>query len=246
MAQSTLRGNFIEPQDIFTSLAPNADGNGGTNIGAMATTGDGRMFRYCKVGAVALVPGKLYQASAEDTTNLENLAVTAAAIGATSVTTSTTVTLTANQTAGGFMVISTGTGAGYTYKLKGNTAATAAVTTLNLEDPIIVALDATSKVDITMNPYNSVVVNPTTATSAPIGVPVFAVNVGSYGWLQTHGPCAVLADGTVAVGNPVVASTSTAGAIKNFATNAGTTFTVGVAETGIATTEYGTVFLTID
>lgn len=243
---SSIKGNLIAPQDIFTSVAPNTDGNGGTNVGALATTGDGRMFRYTLAGATALVPGKLYQAAAEDTSNQENLALTAAAIGAISVTTSTTVTLAANALAGGLMVVTTGTGAGYTYKVKGNTAATAAVVTITLEDPLIVAVDTTSRIDLKKNPYNGVVVNPTTPTSAPVGAAVYAVNAGSYGWVQTHAPCAILADLAVTVGQPVAASLNTAGAVNNFTNTSGTTFVVGVAMTGIAAAEYGLVNLTID
>lgn len=229
---------LIQPQDLFVSSSTPQ-----TVVGSYAETTDGRGFRYAKAGAVALVPGKLQQASAEDTSNLQNLAVAAAAIGATSVTTTTTVTLAANQCAGGYLVISASTGAGYQYRISGHAAASSAAVTFNLEDPIVVALTTSSKIDVIPNPYDSVVVNPTTATSAPVGVAVAATPISYYGWVQTHGPCNLLADGTVTVGTAVVASNATAGAVEALT---GVQAPVGLALTGIATTEYGLIFLTID
>lgn len=234
------QGTSVEGQDLFsTSQTAQAD------IGAYVTTGDGRGFRYCLASGTALVPGKLYQSVAEDTTNYQALGISvAAAVGATSVTTGSSVTLVANQLAGGLMVVTKSTGAGYTYKIKGNTAATAATATFYLEDPILVALATTSVVDCHPNPYSGVVVDPTTATSAPVGVAIYPVSATWYGWLQTHGPVGVLAQGALLVGMGVEAANITnAGAV---APSTGTHAIVGFAVTGVASTEYGTVYLTID
>lgn len=230
---------LIQPQDLFvSSTTPQAV------VGSYAETADGRGFRYAKAGATALVAGKLQQSSAEDTSNLENLAVAAAAIGATSVTTTSTVTLAANQAAGGYLIVSASTGAGYQYRIAGHAAATAAIVTFNLEDPIVVALTTSSKIDVIPNPYDSVVVNPTSATSAAIGAAIVATPASNYGWLQTHGPSTLLADASVAtVGTTLRASTATAGAVG---VTGGSTAIVGIALTGIASAEYGAVYLTID
>lgn len=67
-------------------------------------SGDGREFMYVLNGAVAQVPGKLYQSPAEVTAD-ENLAVAAAAVGSTTITTTSTVTVTANQYAGGWVAV---------------------------------------------------------------------------------------------------------------------------------------------
>lgn len=238
---SALRANIlVQPQEIYTSSSTQ-----GSDLGALATTGDGRYFRYALAGATALAPGKLQQASAEDTTNLQNLAVAAAATAALQVITTTSVTLTVNQVAGGLLVVTSSTGAGYTYKVKGNTVASSATTTITLEDSLVNNLATTSKIDLIPNPFSSVIVNPTTATSAPVGVAVYAVTAAQYGWLQTHGPCGVLTQsvGGVGVGAPVAPSTVTAGAVT---VAGGTTSVLGYALTGIATTEYGSVFLEID
>ena len=110
------------------------------NLGERAVTPDGRSFRYVKAGGTALVPGKLYQAPAE-VTNHQNLAPTdAVAIGATSLTVTLGATAaTANQYAGGYVVITTGTGVGYQYRISSHPAAALNTTlTLTLEAPIIV------------------------------------------------------------------------------------------------------------
>lgn len=238
---SSLKSDLlINPQDIFNvSSSAQADA---TNLGGMATTGDGRYFRFATAGAVALVPGKLQQASAEITAN-QNLTAVAASIGDLTISASTTVTITANQYTGGWALITTSAGVGYQYGISGHAAFTAAAPTLTLSDPIQVALTTGSRIDLVANPYAGVVVNPTTATSTPVGVAVAATPIGYYGWVQTRGVANVLADGTVTVGTAVVASNATAGAVEALT---GVQAPVGIAVTGIATTEYGAINLLLD
>ena len=216
------------------------------NIGEVVHSNDGRRFRYCKVGGTALAAGKLYQSRAEDTTNFQNLVAAVNSVGDLSVTTTSTVTLTANQLAGGFLVIeSATTGAGFTYKIKSHAAATAAVVTFNLVDPIVVATTGTVNIDVHPNPYDAVIVAPTTATSAAVGFAVYNVTAAYYGWLCTYGPTAALAQGTIVVGDDVCpAETTTAGAIGPRA-DATLSNVVGHALTGIASTDYGLIFATI-
>lgn len=207
------------------------------NLGEIAFANDGRAFAYCKAGATALVAGKLQQSSAEDTTNFQALTITNVAVGATSVTTTDTTTLTVNQLAGGFLTVEEGTtGAGFVYGIAGNTAATAAVTTITLSDPIVVATTGTAKIDMIPNPYSALVVNPTTATSAPAGVAVYNVTAAYYGWLQIGGVASILNDSGSTVGTNVSASNATAGAVEAEVTAQAH---VGVAVTGVATTNYG-------
>ncbi len=79
----------IAPSELFTNPVTAQ----GTDLGARLTSGDGRVFRYVLASGTALVAGKLYQSNPQDTTNLQNLACAAAAVGATSITTTSTVTL---------------------------------------------------------------------------------------------------------------------------------------------------------
>lgn len=216
------------------------------NIGEYILSNDGRGYRYCKADGAQVV-GKLYQMAAEDTTNMQELAITNATLGDTSIVTTSTVTLTANQLAGGFLLVSEGTlGIGQLYKLKGNTAASAAVVTFNLDESVRVTTTGSCKVDVKMNPYMDVVVAPTTATSGPAGVAQYAIPDNSYGWIQTHGIAGVLAQGTVVVGDDIVpAETTTTGTVVSRA-DASLSATVGFAIHGGASTDFALVFLTID
>lgn len=233
----------IAPQELFTSSTTQ-----GTDLGAFASTGDGRYFRYALNGSVLMVVGKVYQGPAEDATNQSpagGLSVAAAAIGATSVTTTTTVTLAANLLAGGYMSVAISSGLGQNLKIKGNTAATAAAVTFTLEDPLQVALTTSSKIVVHKSPYDSIVVAPATLTAAPVGVSVYAIPAASYGWIQTHGPATCLITGTFATAG-LAAGVLVGGTIGSLAPCiAGTpvlAYTMGIG----ATTEYDAVFLQID
>lgn len=217
------------------------------NIGEYVQSNDGRGYRYCKAGGTALVVGKIQQAKAEDTTNEQEITITNAAVGDTTIVSTDTVTLAADLLAGGFLIVSEGTlGVGQTYKLKGNTAASAAVVTFNLEETVRVATTGTCKVDVKVNPYMSVIVAPTTQTSCVVGAAQYAIPASEFGWLQTRGPCAILAQGTVVVGDGLVpANTTTTGTVVSRA-DASLEASIGYALHGAASTDYALVFLTIN
>lgn len=212
-------------------------------LGQVGVTLDGRRFSYAQAGAVALVPGTLVQSQAESTANWENLAPSAAAIGATSITITTSTTNALNVFAGGYMMVTVTPGQGYQYRIKSNTASSAGSMTLVLEDSLLVALTTSSRLDLVPNVYTSNIINPTTATGSITGVAVFAVPATNYGWIQINGMANVLAQGTVVVGTQVAASSTTAGAVV---ATSGVLASVGFAVTGIASTEYGTVNLNIN
>ncbi len=225
---------LVNPQDIFSTSSTI-----GTSLGAQATTGDGRIFRYALAGGTTLVPGTLLQASAEDTTNYQNLAAAATSIGGTQVVMTTSTTATANVLSNGLLVVTTSTGAGYSYGIASNSATSAvAGLTINLNDKIVVATTTGSRFDLIPNPYSGVVINPSTASSAPVGVAVYPITNAQYGWVLVAGQGAALADGTVTVGTTLVASNGTNGAVEPLA---GVQAVVGIALTGIATTEYGNI-----
>lgn len=241
--QSALTGAVtVAAQGIFSESSTQLH-----RIGEAVHSNDGRIFRYAKVGGTALAAGKLYQSRAEDTTNFQDLTCAVSSVGATSITTTSTVTLTANQLAGGFLTVTSATtGAGFTYRIESHAAASAAVVTFNLADPVVVATTGTVKIDAHPNPYDAVIVAPTTSTSAMAGFAVYNVTAAYFGWLCTHGPTAALAQGTIVVGDDCTPAESTnAGAIGPKA-DATLSETVANALTGIATTEYGLVFARID
>lgn len=176
-------------------------------LGSYVETADGRGFRYIKVGAVATVAGKVYQGPALDATNLQpsgGLGVAAQAIGDTSITISTSITLAANLLAGGYVSVDVTPGQGYLYRIVGNTAVTSAAgAVITLEDPILVALTTSSKVILINSKYNGVVIEPGTPTGAIVGVAHRVTTAGSFGWIQTRGVASVLFTGTGVAGKAV-------------------------------------------
>jgi hypothetical protein len=241
---SVLKANLlVTPQEMFTSASTQ-----GTDIGALATSGDGRYFRYFLNGAVTAVPGKVYQGSAQDTTNQNpsgGLAVAAAAAGTYTVTLTGSLTLAANLLAGSFMSVAVAPGAGYNYKVASNTAVSSATgCVVTLEDPIQVALTTSSTVVFQQNPYNGCVVTPATMTSSVAGVPIYAVVNAQYGWMQTHGMASCLQTGTGTSGTALgVLQGGTIGSLAPCI--AGTPIIAFAANTNV-TGQYGNVFLVID
>lgn len=226
---------LVTPGDLTLNTA-----TASARLGARAIDQAGNAYRYALIGAVATVPGKLYQASAQ-VANHQNVVVTTAAIAATSVTVTLGATAaTANQYAGGWILITAGTGVGYRYLISSHPAAGSGATlVLTLSDPLIVAtLTADSKADLIANTYSGVIVNPTTASSCPVGAAQFIITLAQFGWLQTSGVACLLADGAITVGTQLVASNGTAGAVEPLA---GVQASVGQAITDISTTEYGAV-----
>lgn len=216
------------------------------DLGSKLVSDDGREFRYAKAGASALVRGNLLQAPAE-VTNHQNLAPTATtAIGAMSLTVTLGATAaTANQYAGGYVVVTVTPGLGQMVKIRSHPAADSAATlTVALDEPLSVALTTTSRVDLVPNPYNGVVQNPTTATSAPVGVATKNITAGYYGWVQTKGAANVTTEGTIVVGAMVVASNGTAGAVEDGA-SATDQARVGTALSGVGSGENGAILLNL-
>jgi hypothetical protein len=199
-------------------------------------------YVYAKAGASALVAGSLYQAPAEDTAD-QDIAGTTTAVGSFTLTTAA-MTVTQNQYAGGYVVVTVTPGLATKYQILSHSAYTAAAATFNLVDPIQVALTSTSRLDFIPNPYNGVVICPTTRTSAPVGFAVNDVTAGNYGWLQIGGVGAVLNDaaGALTVGVSVMPSTSVAGAVR--LQTAGNPI-VATVLTGIASGQVGAAEITV-
>lgn len=214
MTQLTGTGPAVAAQGLFDENV-----SAQHNLGELVHSNDGRAYRYFKAGGTALAVGKVHQASAQDTGD-HNLAIAAASVGDTSITTTGTVTVTANQYADGFVGIADDAGEGYIYSISSHAAATAAVVTINLSDSIQVALTTSTTIDLIKNPFADIIVAPTTRSSSVVGVTPRAFTAAYYGWLQVGGPCNVLADGTITVGTTVVASDNVAGAVEVIADGA--------------------------
>lgn len=219
-------------------------------VGSYVETADGRGFRYAKMGAVASVPGKVYAAAAWDSTNqapVGGLAVSAQAIGDTTITLTGSLTLAVNLLANGYMVTDVTPGQGYIYKVKGNTAVSSAANcVVTLADPLLVATTTSSKVVFVKHPYDSVIVSPGGAsTGQPVGVATSIITASQYGWIQTYGAAPVLSGVATSIslpGVPVTVSASTAGSVI---VATAVLPTVGWAMQLFTATEYQLVYLTI-
>lgn len=217
-------------------------------LGMKVETPDGRVYRYVKVGATALVAGKLYDgpATVADHTNIS--VASAAAAGASTITvTLGSTAATANQYAGGVVVINDVDGQGFTYSIKSHPAADAAASltlTLDDEETVVTALTTSSQATLVANQYNGVIIHATTETGVPVGVAVTQVTAAQYGWLQTRGPVSLLINATTGIGESVAASdTTNAGGGE---VGDGVLSPIGYALAAGVASEYNPVFLTID
>lgn len=205
-----------------------------TLTGAKFDAADGREFVLIQNAGTALVSGVLVQGPVTIGSTHTGLTLSTAAIGATTISVTLGGTLaTANQYQGGYLVISAGTGAGQTLKIKSHPAGTSsAVVVFTLEDALSVAtLTSDSKGSLVLNPFgapngtnvatNGCVISPTTATGPTVGVTLYPIpasssTVPSYGLIQTRGPVACLNDANTAIGLDVMPSSGTAGAVVTY------------------------------
>lgn len=225
-------------QDIHSSSADQLH-----RLGETIFANDGRAFRYAKAGA-ALVAGNFQQCQAEDT-DTQDMTAVAASVGDLTIASTSSVTVTANEYAEGFICVSVTPGVGRQYKIKGHAAYTSAAPTFNLDnDPVKVALTTTSRLDAIANPYLATVVAPTTRTGAVVGLAVHPIAASEFGWLQVAGVGTVVFDGTITVGLEVVSSDGTAGGVETIADGANELLPIlGRALTGGSTGEYGMILI---
>ena len=186
------------------------------SMGEAVYAADSRVFRYAKVGASNISAGNL-QLAPTPKTNHHN--VTVQTIGALR---DTKVTVTLGATAAvvdeyneGLMVVNDQTGEGTSYQISSHPAADSSATLqLTLFDPIKnTALTTSSQVSLVHNTYNGVIEG-TSSTQQPAGIPLRDLLLADFGWLQTKGTCPALADETLAVGAWLTAGTTTAGAVE--------------------------------
>lgn len=241
--------SILTNTDLYTSTATVPLGR---SVGDYVLGANGKGFRLAKAGAVALVKGNLLQAAAQDTT-YENMAIgTAGAVGDMYLqVTNGTATITSEQFAGGTInVYTAGTvaiGDEYTIKKITGTLTTGGALKVYLDRPLRYAYTTSAKVNMKRSPWSGVIQAPaTTQTEMAVGVAIWEIPATEYGWVQTHGVCSVLSDGsTFAVGSDVGTPSGTAGCVTVFA--AGTTHQrVGVVRQAAASAHCITAFLQID
>lgn len=250
---SLVADGCISGQSIYeTKTAPLHE------VGTRAVLPDGRAFYYSinRTNAI-LNAGKLTKAN-EISVDFDDLATNTAAVGdmVVNVTPVGTATYAANELAGGYLSINSGTtGLGHQYRISHHAATTAATAfNLFLSEPIRVAFNADTTATVIPNPWSDCVITDANETQLVNGVPAVDVPVGSdsapvYFWNQTWGTATVLANtgATVAIGQALqVCSSNVQGSFEAAAEGAGTlNQVIGVALfTGVAA-DYMPVFLQI-
>ncbi len=225
-------------------------------LGAVGQTRDGRIFRYCKMGAVDSVAGKLYQSAATIAghQSLANNTTSALAAGATSITVTCASSVAANFYSEGYACIASSAGQGYLYSIERHAAVSTGASGqffFYADDTVQVALLPASIITLMANPYNAVVVVPaTTATALVVGVSPYIITASQFGWLQTWGSCAVLSNDASALGQWVNGIAASCGRVAGMSSPAVTAcYIVGqpvgkMMQTGVAG-QFTVVFLTI-
>lgn len=220
-----------------------------TLVGTRWDLSDGREVMLIQAGAVALTSGKHLQDAAIIADHV-NIAVTAfqAYSANGNVPAKVTVTLgatavTANQYAGGFVVVNDATGEGQTLRIASHPAADASGSlAITLEDGPATALTTSSEVSLIPAHGNGVVIFPTTATNCSAGVSLYPVAASAYGFSVTKGITSVLNDGTPAAGAAVGPSNAVAGALETAVLAQGL---VGNAVQTFVDTEYRAAFINV-
>ena len=223
-------------------------------LGTRMAFADGRVYRYAQDSGAGIAAGRLVQAPVTDTADDMDLAWSSGgAVGATTVTTGTSLTITKDQYKEGWLYVNDDNGEGCIYPIKSNTAVSGAIGcqfTIDEEDGFSIALTSTSSLfGVVYNIYDSVIVQPTTLTNAAVGVSTTTVTASYYTWLQTWGPCALLDQGsTWVVGDQIAASeaTNAGAAILLDSSGAPDNQSVGYSMYIVpATTDFGFMMLTI-
>lgn len=207
-----------------------------TLTGSIWKAADGREFALVQVGGSNIASGLMVQGPASIGANHTGLTASTEAIGSLQITVTLGGTaVTANQYAGGYAVVSAGTGIGQTLRIASHPAqsSTTGTVILTLEDPLSVATEtATSKVSLTLPQYggpngatvatHGVIVCPTTLTGRVIGATLYPLvasttTTPSYGFIVKSGAVAVTNTGGSAIGLDLMPSATGPGTVATYA-----------------------------
>jgi hypothetical protein len=223
---------------------------------------DGRMYSYGKAGE-AITAGKITMAAATTAAHIKDLAIAAAVaanasgIGAITVTNQTTAISGSAYYTGtrtdvgdyedGYIFVNDVDGEGQYWPIWRHSAATSSGTlTVDLfeNDFVATALTTSSQIGLAKNPWSEVEAWDVNDIDGPVmGIPNRDMTSGYYGWFQTQGPCAVLTNGTLVVGNQFITGSSTDGSVDVAADNNSAEIVLGDVINVGATTEYSLVWL---
>lgn len=218
-------------------------------LGQMGMTPDSRVHRF-GFSDGAVTAGKLLGQKAPTAAHDNDLVTAAAAAGATTVTVTLGATLASlNQYEDGILYVNDNAGEGQLFRILSNPAAAASATlVLTLHEKVITALTSSSQTGLIENPYKDVVINPATTVGRPVGWTNHDVADNSYFWMCSKGDVAALIDGTVVLGESVMPSNGTAGAVEAYVLSADIELPIVGTVTSVVnvTTDYGHIYGNID
>lgn len=216
MAVSTSsRNSFaaIGVPSIVSELDLNENGTAAKRaLGFKVEDAQGNVYRWVHAGAAVtagrLVSQDISESGVTDTDNAviapaSSVTTTDSTVGSRFVE-MTLASATLNEYAGGKFIVTDDAGDIYTYGIVGNTATNDPATgniRIELDRPLVVALDATSDVAILGSRYGNVEGATSTDFDA-VGVTMSNLAADDYGWVMTKGQSAVLSQGTTTVGVP--------------------------------------------
>lgn len=210
---------------------------------------DQRKFRHATVGAVAISPGKLQLAPAQKA-NHHNAIAIASVLGTTTPTFTLGATAAvANEYNEGYVGVNVTPDVGRVYKVS-SMGAVASSGTANptLFEGIVAAWTTSTRVSLVHNAYNGIV-EAAVATRRAAGIPLIALAIGDFGWVQTKGLASALAGSAVTAGGRLISDSTTAGAVTDNTdvTTVQTEVQVGWGSVMAGVTgEYRPIVLTID
>jgi hypothetical protein len=184
-------------------------------LGSTGQTGDGRVFRYVKNGPNAQPAGIVL--CTPYTNNFVGLTVsgsssTLIAAGVYEIKVQLNGTAVGlNDLQDGEIDILTGTGKGTSYRIRGNTPATAfGIVTITMQSPLILAVPAGSIVNLGYSLWYNLTTDIAVDQSVSatnkhhVGVTTVAMGANQYGWVQTNGRGLVTSDNRYYNGTSVV------------------------------------------
>lgn len=211
-----------------------------------------RIFRYGENGAVALAAGKLVQSVVPAAGEIDEVLENGVVIGDTGITFTQTTggALAADLFQDGYLNIRDETGEGYLYRIKTHPSLTdAAAVEVTLYDPILIVPADAATGDLIRHPFKAVIIHPSPNTARIVGCPVMAVAANKFAWFQTRGPCSVLCDQTVVIGQHVRCSDAAVdGSVEPLDRDgvAEDEQELGVVIMAAADTEYSIIHLTLE
>lgn len=218
------------------------------DLGTIAETADGRVYRYSRAGGSNLAAGLVNTSTARVTNHTINSVATAAAVSARSVniTLAGATATTQGQYDDGFLTVIDSAGVGSAYRIEGTPVIAASGTgVIQLAEGIATALTTSSKVSLTYNPWDLAIVSASAVALFCNGTNNVAVAASSYYWSQTQGIASVLSDGVIGKGSGAILSDAVNGALE--VEVAGTvTQRIGTAPDPTVDTKYYPIYMTLE